>query len=468
MQSLQAILISPHPPALIDEIGYGGLKDASSSLGGMMKLAYIAGQYRPKVIVYISPHGNMFHDAICVLDDSTLKGDLRKFGAPQVAFQKTVCQPLMDALRQEFNQSGVRHIFLGREDAKNFGVHIGLDHGVIVPMYFIDQQYKDYEIIHITPGVLPLRELYTAGKAAIRALESAGLPAIVVASGDLSHYLSEDGPYGFHEEGPLLDKEIVRIFREERLTELLTIDKKLIERGGECGLKGFAFAFGMADGIDTSVSVYSYEAPFGVGYMTAAIVPAGTKTPPIFAAEKKAVIDPYVALAQAAIEKYTKEGAQLNWDEYKRKCSGAFIREVEEQKSGAFVSIHKSGALRGCIGTISATRENLAEEIIYCAVEACSADPRFYPVTKTELDSLDVKVDILMPAEDIDDISLLDAKRYGVIVSKGARRGLLLPNLTGVDTVEEQLIIAKKKAGIAEKDMNVRLKRFEVIRHGQK
>ena len=265
-----------------------------------------------------------------------------------------------------------------------------------------------------------------------------------------------------------MDQEIVRIFREERLADLLSIDKKLIERGGECGLRSFELAIGMADQIDLSVSVYSYEAPFGVGYMTAAVLPTGVKAAALFTTRKKTYEDPYLQLAQAAVEKYAREGARLNWDEYKKKCSPSFIHEMEELRSGAFVSIHKSGELRGCIGTISPTSENLAQEIIYCAIEACSADPRFYPITKGELDYLDFKVDILMPPEDVEDISLLDAKRYGVIVSKGIRRGLLLPNLDGVNTVEEQLVIAKKKAGIDEKDMNVRLKRFEVIRHEQK
>ena len=184
--------------------------------------------------------------------------------------------------------------FFDRESAKKYGVTIGLDHGSIVPMYFIDQSYKDYEIVHITPGALSPRELYIAGKAAGRALDAANLPAIVLASGDLSHYLLEDGPYGYRKEGELLDQEIVSIFREERLTDLLSIDKTLIERGGECGLKSFAFAVGMADQIDISSSVYSYEAPFGVGYMTAALIPMGVKPEALFANKKKTYEDPYL------------------------------------------------------------------------------------------------------------------------------------------------------------------------------
>jgi len=290
----------------------------------------------------------------------------------------------------------------------------------------------------------------------------------VVASGDLSHYLKEDGPYGYRKEGELLDQEIVSALKEERLTDLLGIDKELIEKGGECGLRGFCMAIGMLDTCDISAAVYSYEAPFGVGYMTASVVPVEVKSSPNFTVKKKAYEDPYLELARLSIEKFVKEGVHLNWDQYKKYFSSTFIEEAENKQAGAFVSIHKNKELRGCIGTISPSTENLAEEIIYCAVEACSQDPRFYPVTKAELDFLDIKVDILSPAEDIENKSMLDEKRYGVIVSKGARRGLLLPNLEGVDSVDEQISIAKRKAGIPENDENIRLKRFEVIRHEQK
>lgn len=468
MQNLQAILISPHPPALVDALGYGGLKDAASTITGMSKISYILGTYKPKVVIYISPHGNMFADAVCILDEVKLKGDLRKFGAPQVAYEKMVSQELNEAIKNEFELAGIPHIFFSKEKAKKYGVSIGLDHGVIVPMYYIDQSYKDYKMVHIGPGGLSPRELYNAGKAVSSAIEDAGLPTVVVASGDLSHYLLEDGPYGYRKEGELLDREIVTIFKEERLADLLKIDKDLIDRGGECGLNGFIMAAGMFDSTDVNVSVYSYEGPFGVGYMTASLLPADVNAVPRFTVKKKAYEDPYLELARMAIEKYVKEGVQLDWDEYKKYFSTAFIREVEEQHAGAFVSIHKNRDLRGCIGTISPTTENLVEEIIYCAIEACSADPRFYPVEKGELEFLDIKVDVLSQPEDIEDKSILDEKRYGVIVSKGVRRGLLLPNLEGVNSVEEQLKIAKRKAGIDENDENIRIKRFEVIRHEQK
>ena len=133
-------------------------------------------------------------------------------------------------------------------------------------------------------------------------------------------------------------------------------------------------------------------------------------------------------------------------------------------RAGAFVSIHKQGRLRGCIGTISPTRGSLAEEIIQNAVSAATRDPRFDPIRPDELKWLEINVDVLGEPEAIDSQARLDVKRYGVIVTRGDHRGLLLPDLESVDTVEQQVAIARRKAGIGPNE-KVELQRFEVIRH---
>ena len=135
------------------------------------------------------------------------------------------------------------------------------------------------------------------------------------------------------------------------------------------------------------------------------------------------------------------------------------------QRAGAFVSLHKNGRLRGCIGTIQPVRSCVAEEIADNAISAATRDPRFSPVRPEELDSLEISVDVLSEPESISSIAELDVKRYGVIVSKGGRRGLLLPNLDGVDSIDEQIAIALQKAGISEHEKGIKLQRFEVVRH---
>ena len=139
-------------------------------------------------------------------------------------------------------------------------------------------------------------------------------------------------------------------------------------------------------------------------------------------------------------------------------------REMMDRKAGAFVSIHEHGMLRGCIGTILPTRNNLAEEIMQNAISASTRDPRFSPIRPEELPDLDINVDVLGEPEPISSPDQLDVKKYGVIVTKGDRRGLLLPDLPGVDTVKEQIAIAKEKAGISLEE-EVELMRFEVVRH---
>ena len=126
--------------------------------------------------------------------------------------------------------------------------------------------------------------------------------------------------------------------------------------------------------------------------------------------------------------------------------------------------VEVDGELRGCIGTIAATTDCIAEEIIQNAISASTKDPRFNPIAEEELPFLDISVDVLGDAEEIASPAELDVKRYGVIVTKGFRRGLLLPDLEGVDTVEDQISIAKRKAGIYPEE-KVKLERFEVIRH---
>jgi AmmeMemoRadiSam system protein A len=139
-----------------------------------------------------------------------------------------------------------------------------------------------------------------------------------------------------------------------------------------------------------------------------------------------------------------------------------------QRRAGAFVTLHRHGELRGCIGTIQPTQANLAEEVIANAIAAASRDPRFPPVKRHELADLDVKVDVLTEPEPVDSVEDLDPKRYGLIVQSEEnpwKRGLLLPDLEGIDTAEKQLFWTRyHKAGITDPDEPVQLFRFEVRR----
>ncbi|WP_036221441.1 AmmeMemoRadiSam system protein A [Mesoaciditoga lauensis] len=168
---------------------------------------------------------------------------------------------------------------------------------------------------------------------------------------------------------------------------------------------------------------------------------------------------PFVRWAIKVIESKVRDGIVLEPD------PNELPAEMFKRRAGVFVTLHKdNGELRGCIGTFLPTTKDIAHEIAQNALEAALNDPRFEPVRPEELDSIAVSVDVLSTPEPVDDPSKLDPRKYGVIVESGWRRGLLLPDLEGVDTVEEQLRISKLKAGIS-KDERVKIYRFTVERY---
>lgn len=165
---------------------------------------------------------------------------------------------------------------------------------------------------------------------------------------------------------------------------------------------------------------------------------------------------PLVQLAKETVESYIREGSI--------KSPPEVLTDEMKERAGVFVSLKKKSRLRGCIGTISPSTRNVAEEIIQNAVSASTRDPRFPPVEKDELAEITYSVDVLSEPALVKDTEELGPKRYGVIVKKDWRKGLLLPDLEGVDTVEEQISIARQKAGIGPEE-DIELWMFEVKRY---
>lgn len=167
-------------------------------------------------------------------------------------------------------------------------------------------------------------------------------------------------------------------------------------------------------------------------------------------------VHPIVELAREAIRAYLEKGEII-------RPQGYLTPEMKD-RLGVFVSLKMKGRLKGCIGTYEPTTPCVAEEVILNAICAATRDPRFMPVTLSELKDIDISVDVLKQPEPVKSMTELDPKRYGVIVKRGFRRGLLLPDIEGVDTIEEQVEIARRKAGIGP-DESVELFRFEVRRY---
>ena len=429
--SMLAAFALPHPPIAIQKIGRGEERNIQSTIDAYHRISKIIADINPDTIIISSPHAPYLRDGFFVGASEKAKGDFSRFGHPDIASTIDLDSDFAKELR-ELNDR-VR-LYDNSE--------LGVDHGVMVPLEFIHQQ-STYRWVILGISTLSTAEHKQLGRDIVSVSERSGKKTVFIASGDLSHRLKHDGPYGYIKEGAIFDKKITDILSSGNFNLLDSLDDSLCEKAGECGLRGLHVLAGVLEGKTYDSHLLSYEGPFGVGYAVAS-----------FMLKQK---NPYVDLARRTIEHYVKKREMLK------------LEDVEDPKliqpsSGVFVSIHKQGRLRGCIGTIEPIRKNLALEIIFNAVSACSRDPRFYPVSQPELKDLDISVDILTKPEKISDKQKLDVQRFGVIVVSGTRRGLLLPDLEGIDSVEQQISIARRKAGI-ESDEAVELYRFEVVRH---
>jgi AmmeMemoRadiSam system protein A len=245
--------------------------------------------------------------------------------------------------------------------------------------------------------------------------------------------------------------------------EVIRFPEDLLRKAAECGHRSFCIMAGALDGCALKTRCLIHEDQTGVGYGVCTYEVTGVDESRHFLVERKETMrregeDDYISLARASLEAYIRDGEVID-------LPSDVPAALKNDRAGAFVSIHKNGALRGCIGTIAPVQKCLGEEIIANAISASTRDPRFMPITETEFPDLEISVDVLFPAEPIADETYLDVKKYGVIVTKAMKRGLLLPDLDGVDTVAEQVAIAKQKAGIDILDRDVKLERFEVVRH---
>lgn len=443
-------VVAPHPPLLIPEVGRGHLERVSATVQGMQEMAREVKAAGEVTVVLISPHGPVFRDGVAVVTAPELAGDFRGFGSRErLSFRND--PELAAAILEELGLAGLTGLKLDEETARRFGLDGALDHGTLVPMHFLGEAGVDRPLVPLGMSLLPPEELLKVGAAIERAAVRLGRAVVLVASGDLSHRLTADAPAGYDPAGKEFDRKLVSLLRRGDVEALAGMDETMREAAGDCGYRSILMMLGAFGRGRVETKVLSYEGPFGVGYCVALVYPPATA-----AREAGAGGDPFVALAREAIKAYVTDGAVLDPPD---PLPAEFRGEA-----GVFVSLHKFGELRGCIGTTGPTEPDLARQIIRNAIYAATDDPRFEPVDPSELEDLEISVDVLSPAEPIPGPEQLDPKVYGVIVRHGYRSGLLLPDLEGIDTVEEQVEIARRKAGIGP-DEPVQLFRFRVVRH---
>ena len=424
----------PHPPMIIPEVGRGSEKKIMPTIRAYRQVADEIAEKRPETIVIISPHATMYADYFHISPGSSAKGSFRDFGAPDVQFRETYDEALTDviaarALLEEFPAGCA-----GERERK-------LDHGTMVPLYFIRQVYKEGKIIRVGLSGLPLYMHYELGLRIADAIEETGRRAVIVA---------------------------MDVCARAAFGELFSFEESFCEKAAECGHRSFVIMAGALDGLSVKAEQLSHQDVTGVGYGICTFDPGTPDEKRHFleayfgeearkTAEMKEKSDAYVRLAAKTIEQYVRFHAVPD-------VTADLPEEMRKTKAGVFVSIHAHGKLRGCIGTTGPTASCVAEEIIQNAVSAATRDPRFDPIEADELKYLQISVDVLGKPEVIPSAEALDVKKYGVIVSSGRKRGLLLPDLDGVDTVQQQISIAMQKGGIRRGEPLV-LERFEVVRH---
>ena len=280
-------------------------------------------------------------------------------------------------------------------------------------------------------------------------------------------------PNGYDPAGHQFDERYRQAVEEWDVDWMLHVDTSFRHHAAEDAVPQTSLLMGALSDLEVQPRVLSYEGPFGVGYLVAAIDVLGPReageaetaaardapahpTGGPAGAEAAQTVHPYVRLAQEAVESYVR---------YHQVVEPFDLTPEMRRRAAAFVSIKKLGDLRGCIGTVEPAYVDLAHEIIQNAIAAATRDPRFEPVAEGELPHLTYSVDVLSPPEHIDGPEALDPRRYGVIVQSGRRRGLLLPDLPGVESVEEQVAIARAKGGILPGEP-ADLYRFQVERYG--
>lgn len=434
--------IMPHPPIIVPGVGKGREAEASNTIEAMKKASKDIAADKPKTIIISSPHAPAFRDYLYISDEEELHGDFSSFGDRLTGMSFSNNLELAKLIADKAGLAGINAGGLSSRIKQQHGISDAVDHGALVPLYFISQEITGFKVVHISTPFMPFTELYELGKCIAEAVSELDEDVVYVASGDLSHRLTMDAPAGYNRLGREYDEFIVNKISTGDVDGLLNLDIELMEAAGECGTRSIIMMLGAMDGKELVNKVYSYEGPYGVGYLVAKVDPPEESI--------------HVKLAKESLETYVKEKRMIDIPEWVEE-------EMLKSRAGVFVSLKIKGQLRGCIGTIGPTKGSVAEEIINNAISSGTMDPRFEAVVEEELHMLRYSVDVLSEPERIVSMEELDVKRYGVIVTSGYKRGLLLPNLEGVDNPADQVNIALRKAGIGDSE-EFELERFEVIR----
>lgn len=271
MKNAKAYFV-PHPPLIVNAIGRGEEKAIQKTIDAYHEIAKEIAVFEPKTIIFISPHATTYQDYFHIEKTKVCSGNFGQFQAPQISFSFNIDLSFVKALSDKCEEVN----FMAGTKGYQKGI---LDHGVLIPLYFINQYLQNFEIVCLYFSYLNKMQHFEYGQLIQEVVKSkSSKKYVIIASGDLSHFLLETGPYGFKKGGPIFDQMMIDIFVSGKLLDLLKIDENLIEKAGECGYRSALILAGILNNLQIESRLLSYEKTFGVGYAIAAFCPTNIET----------------------------------------------------------------------------------------------------------------------------------------------------------------------------------------------
>ena len=429
----------PHPPIILPEVGGERIAECRATVEACREFARRLVRSAPDRLLLVSPHAPRRELAFGIAAGETLSGDLGRFGAPLVSIGLENDRTLIELLRRNARAREIETFELTNQH---------LDHGAVVPLRFLIEAGFRAPTCVIS---LPLRhqdeDLVKFGQVIARTLAELGGRPALIASGDMSHGTTADGPAGFCPRGKEFDSALRELLDQGRLDRIVDLEQDLRRFAAEDATDSALLVASALDFQSRGAETLSYEHPFGVGYLVSIFYDGSQPE----AHSREGLPE----LARAAIR------ARLAGCDPNLPIAAGELR----RQAAAFVTLRtREGELRGCMGTVRPQTEDLVHEVADRALSAAFEDPRFPPVTREELERLSIEVSVLGPDEPVGAAAELDPQRFGVAITDDlGRRAVLLPGVEGVDTVEAQLRITRSKAGIPD-HAKIQIRRFEVIR----
>lgn len=468
MENILKYYLMPHPPLIIPSIGKGKEFEIQKTVDACNKIAKEIQELKPETIIVVTPHGTKFSDTVCVSNEEKIKGDFRRFKDSRTTIETHIDREFNYKLNDICSYDNISVVMSDTNLLKRYNRSYALDYGTMVPLYFINQVYKNYKLVHITYNNLSDIQLYKLGMAIKQTAKNLDRKTVFIASGNLSKRLKEESEHRYLKEAVDFDTEMIYSLQNGDVESIFNMDKYNLSKIIGCGLKSIFIMLGVMDSEMINGELLSYESAFNSAYSVMEfnnVQKTESRLDSLISKRQENInklnkkttsSNPYVKLARESLNHYYTTNHLMA-------VSENIPSELRKNQGGVFVSLKKSGELRGCVGTVLPQTDSIAQEIIRNTVEAATNDAKFPRLTLDELAEIDICVDVLDRPHKATK-KTLNPKKYGILITQGHKRGIVLPNINGVNTPLSQIKLACEKANINMKE-KYEIEKFEVTRY---